>query len=219
MISRCLATRGAPSKPQVAPHASVKKSNVQLVEPILFEVLCAGVHIISNLKALAFSIALAMATSLVRLILASSLATSSSSLLIRSSSSVSGAHKGVGRAMSNAVTRDVTESTNSHTKEMLLLKSAAYESKVAKLRQLLDRGGRAAAMHVITDFDLTLTAPGSLQCHHMFGRYEVPLTATTLQLTCRLLGRSLLLCFLDSLAIHSGQQCCLTLAELTWSYT
>jgi hypothetical protein len=116
-----------------------------------------------------------MVTSLVRLILASSLATSSSSLLIRSSSSVSGAHKGVGRAMSNAATRDVVaESTDSHTTETLLLKSAAYESKVAKLRQLLavNRGGRAAALHVITDFDLTLTAPGSLQCHHMFGRYE-----------------------------------------------
>eukprot|EP00953_Heterococcus_sp_UTEX-ZZ885_P040053 20500-Heterococcus_DN1.PRE.4 len=170
MISRCLATRGALNKPQVPPQAS--ETRVQLVEANI-EVPCAGVHIISNLKALALSIALAMVTSLVRLILASSLATSSPSLLIRSSSRVGGAHRGVGRTMSSAATRDVvTAHEDSHTEEEPLLKSTAYESKVAKLRQMLDRGGRAAAMHVITDFDLTLTAPGSLQCHHMFGRYE-----------------------------------------------
>jgi hypothetical protein len=118
-----------------------------------------------------------MVTSLVRLILASSLATSSSGLLLRSSSSgssVSSAHRGAGRVMSSAATRDViTESADCHTKELQLLKSAAYESKVAKLKLLLaaHKGGRAGGLHVITDFDLTLTAPGSLQCHHMIGRY------------------------------------------------
>jgi hypothetical protein len=56
-----------------------------------------------------------------------------------------------------------------------ILKGPQYEAKVATMRRLLSKahgvnGGGAAGLQIVTDFDLTLTAPGSVQCHHMFGR-------------------------------------------------
>ena len=49
------------------------------------------------------------------------------------------------------------------------IESSRYAEKRAQLQAALSQQ-KAGCLHVITDFDLTLTAPGSLQCHHMFGQ-------------------------------------------------
>lgn len=51
--------------------------------------------------------------------------------------------------------------------------SENFHARLSKMKELSrTRGGRKTLL-VVADFDLTLTAPGSLQCHHMIGRSSI----------------------------------------------
>lgn len=52
-----------------------------------------------------------------------------------------------------------------------IVQGAYYAANLAKLKQQLGSAATPSSrLQLIADFDLTLTAPGSLQCHHMFGK-------------------------------------------------
>eukprot|EP00611_Tribonema_gayanum_P024532 TRINITY_DN5443_c0_g1_i1.p1 TRINITY_DN5443_c0_g1~~TRINITY_DN5443_c0_g1_i1.p1 ORF type:complete len:418 (-),score=129.15 TRINITY_DN5443_c0_g1_i1:797-1987(-) len=141
--------------------------------------------------------------SLTRLIVASTLA-SSSSALVRSCR-LEGrwlAHRtrrpGLGSRHMATATETVVQKQQHSSSVMLaaslrggdeghIIRGPQYDQRVEAIKQLLAAGSSATAVAVakegapagaagllvIADFDLTLTAPGSLQCHHMFGRSKL----------------------------------------------